>query len=210
MKHIALKRIPHKKIRSFIQDQIDNNVNSVKDLQVSFNSGDCTKEYNKHEEVYFADQDIDTVWEFYNNTGLNRVFTGSLVSFALMLSKQNEKAVLYKEEPFSKTEIGQVYFMNLSVLKGIIQIAVSYEIIMKDEYEMVLEFAYIRGGKSMGVQRIKLDRIEMDKTKITHTTHYKSESKFRDRFIYPYFHSKVLEEYHINMIDIMSQETNGY
>jgi hypothetical protein len=209
MEHIALERIPHKKIRAFIQEQINNRVQSVKDLQVSFRPGDCTKKFLKHEEVFEAKYNIDTVWDSYNKTGLNSVFTGSLVSFALMLSKRNELDVLYKEETFSATEVGQVYFMNLSVLKGIIQIAVSYEIVVKNEEERVLEFAYIKGGKSIGFQRIKLDSVGNNRTRITHTTHYRSQSKFRDRFIYPYFHTKVLEEYHTNMLNYMDHKLVG-
>jgi len=209
MDHISLERIPHKRIRSFIQEQMNNNVQSVGDLKVTFQPGDCTKALLKHEEVFIAVHNIDDVWDTYNKTGLDTIFKDKLVSFSLMLSKQNEQDVLYKEEPFFTTEIGQVYFMNLSILKGIIQIAVSYEIVVKNEEEKILEFSYIEGGKSIGFQRIKLDLIDTKRTRITHTTHYRSQSKFRDRFIYPYFHTKVLEEYHTNMIDCMKRKLVG-
>lgn len=201
MDHIAFKKIPHKRTRAFIQEQKNNNVQSVNDLKVSFHPEDCTKELYKHEEIFEANFNIDDVWETYNKTGLNKVFKDKLVSFSLMLSKKNELDVVYKEDPFVGTEIGQVYFMNLSILGGIIQIAVSYEIVVKNEHEKLLEFSYIEGGKSIGFQRIKMNAVGDNKTKITHTTHYKSHSKIRDRFIYPYFHTKVLEEYHTNMIE---------
>lgn len=206
MEHIALEKIPHKRIRSFIKAQLNNDLQSVKDLEVSFRHGDSIKELNKHERSYFAQRNIDDVWNYYIKTGPNKIFTDKLVSFALMLSKQNESEVLYKEEAFSKAEIGQVYFMNLSILRGLIQIAVSYEIIEIDPTKKIIDFAYVKGGKCIGFQRISFIQEELNRTRIKHTTHYKSNSKFRDRFMYPYFHTKVLEEYHTNMIGFMTHK----
>jgi hypothetical protein len=204
MEHIALEKIPHKRIRSFIQTQLNNDVQSVKDLEVSFRRGDSIEEFNKHERTYFAQHKIDDVWNCYIKTGPNKVFKDKLVSFALMLSKQNEQEVLYKEGAFLKAEIGQVYFMNLSILRGLIQIAVSYEITEINPAKKIIDFAYIKGGKSIGFQRISFVELQANLTKIKHTTHYKSNSKFRDRYMYPYFHTKVLEEYHLSMIGSMT------
>lgn len=68
----------------------------------------------------------------------------------------------------------------------------------------IIDFAYIKGGKSIGFQRISFVEVQANLTKIKHTTHYKSNSKFRDRYMYPYFHTKVLEEYHLSMIGSMT------
>ena len=100
MEHIALEKIPHKRIRSFIQTQLNNDVQSVKDLEVSFRRGDSIEEFNKHERTYFAQHKIDDVWNCYIKTGPNKVFKDKLVSFALMLSKQNEQEVYIRREPF--------------------------------------------------------------------------------------------------------------
>tara|TARA_B110000046_G_scaffold57595_2_gene64347 strand:+ start:23336 stop:23965 length:630 start_codon:yes stop_codon:yes gene_type:complete len=209
MEHITLEKIPHKRIRSFIKGQLNNDVQSVKDLEVSFRHGDSMKEFNKHERSYVTDSNIEDVWKYYMQTGPNKVFKDKLVSFALMLSKQNENEVLYKEGAFTKAEIGQVYFMNLSILRGLIQIAVSYEIIEIDPAKKIIDFAYIKGGKSVGIQRISFSEVKVNRTQIKHTTHYKSNSKFRDRYMYPYFHTKVLEEYHMNMIGFMKRKLVG-
>ena len=209
MEHIALERIPHKRIRAFIQNQIDNNVQTVNDLEVSIPHGACTKALLKHELSFTAKHSIEDVWDFYNKTGPNKVFKNKLVSFALMLSKANESEVLYKEEPFSSAEIGQVYFMNLNILKGLVQIAVSYEIVAINEKKKFFEFSYIKGGKSTGLQRVSLVEVAPNQTKIIHTTHYKSKSDFRDRYMYPYFHTKVLQEYHLNMIEYIGRKLAG-
>ncbi len=203
MDHIVLEKIPHKRIRTFIQEQIENDVQSVKDLEVSFNLGDSTKEFRKHEKIFLANHNIEDVWNFYNTTGPNKVFKDKLVSFSLMLSKKKESEVLYKDEPFSKAEIGQVYFMNLNIFKGLLQIAVSYEIVEINEVEKKITFSYIKGGKSIGFQQIYMKSLGDNETQIIHTTYYRSNSIMRDRYMYPYFHSKVLKEYHSSMIDFM-------
>ncbi|MFT6167343.1 MAG: hypothetical protein ACJAV5_002314 [Vicingaceae bacterium] len=209
MEHIALEKIPHKRIRAFIKEQLNNDVQSVKELEVSFRHGDSIDEFNKHERSYEAQHKLEDVWRAYIKTGPNKVFKDKLVSFALMLSKQNESEVLYKEGDFSKAEIGQVYFMNLSILKGLFQMAVSYEIIEINTDKKIIDFAYIKGGKSIGFQRISFVEVNPNRTQIRHTTHYKSKSKFRDRYMYPYFHTKVLEEYHLNMIKYMGRKLAG-
>ena len=206
MENIALDRIPHKKIREFIQAQIDNNVTSVQDLKPSYQYGEFLGDLNRHEESFEAGFNINQVWEFYSRTGPNTVFRNKLVSFSLMLSKQNEKEILYKEEPFLSTQVGQVYFMNLNVFKGLIQLAVSYEIMEINNEERFFEFSYIKGGKSIGMQRIELHSLGNNRTQIKHITHYKSDSKLRDKYIYPYFHSMVLQEYHQNLIEYMSRK----
>jgi hypothetical protein len=203
MKHISLEKIPHKRIRSFIKAQINNDIQSVTDLEVSFRHGDSVKEYNKHEQLYLANYKLEDVWKFYIKTSPEKVFNDKLVSFALMLSKQNEREVLYRKGNFLKAEIGQVYFMNVKILRGLIQIAVSYEIIGINNSKKYIDFAYLKGGKSTGFQRISFSEMEPNTTQIKHTTHYKSKSKLRDRYLYPYFHTKVLEEYHLNMIGML-------
>ena len=96
--------------------------------------------------------------------------------------------------------------MNLNVFKGLIQLAVSYEIMEINDEARFFEFSYIKGGKSIGMQRIELHSLANNRTQIKHITHYKSDSKFRDKYIYPYFHSMVLQEYHLNLIEYMSRK----
>ena len=47
---------------------------------------------------------------------------------------------------------------------------------------------------------------ENGKTEVSHHTFYRSGSWFRDKFIYPYFHTKAINEFHGNVRRAISQK----
>lgn len=202
MENIVLEKIPHPRIRKLIQNKANKDVSSVWELKPSFKPGSPTTSFLKHEEVFESPHSVDKTWDHYTKVDPTKVLDGDLVSFGLMLSKQSNE-VLYRNQPFQKTELGQVYFMNLKFFKGIVQLAVSWEVVTINEKEKYFEFSYMEGGKSEGIQRITMESTKSGGTSIVHKTYYKSDSNFRDKFIYPYFHTKVLKEYHSNALGMM-------
>jgi len=201
MKDVTLERIPQKRIRAFIK----NNISSLEDLRPSHCKGDPIDNFLTHEEQFYLNYPMDMVWEYYLKTNPSKIWNGNFVSFGLMLSRQDNR-IMYADEPYVEAEVGQVYFMNLKIFKGLYQLAVSHEIIEINREKKSFDLSYIEGGKSIGFQRIALHNNGANKTKIIHSSFYKSKSKFRDRFIYPYFHTKVLKEYHSNMVKHISNE----
>ena len=82
---------------------------------------------------------------------------------------------------------------------GIFNIPVAFEIITVDSAEKVIEFSYIEGNKSRGVQHVKFLDIGGGRTEIVHTSYFKSDSRIRDKWIYPFFHEKIVNDFHRNM-----------
>lgn len=203
MDNIVLERIPQKKIRKYIQQQ-QVKIKSFGELKPSFKIWAGLDELFEHDESFICPFGIDKTWEFYLKSNPKDVWNGKLVSFGLMLCKSSN-GVIYCNDSFEKAEIGQVYYINLKLLGGLYNLAVSHEIVNINSIEKYIEISYVEGGKSIGIQRISLHPDNKENTIINHKTFYRSKSLLRDKLIYPYFHTKVLNEYHSSMINHISK-----
>ena len=90
---------------------------------------------------------------------------------------------------------------------GIYNVPVAFEFITVDSVQKVIEFSYIEGNKSSGVQQIKFLDMGGNRTKILHISYFKSNSPFRDRWLYPFFHIKIVNNFHRNMKRLLHLET---
>jgi hypothetical protein len=84
-------------------------------------------------------------------------------------------------------------------MKGLFNIPVAFEIITIDQKKQIMEISYIDNNKSLGKQTIQFFDNGDGSTKIVHLSYFKSESAFRDSFLYPHFHNKFIREFHGNM-----------
>ena len=89
--------------------------------------------------------------------------------------------------------------MNLKLLNGLYNLPVAFEITKIDEGNKMIEFSYLKGGKARGAQVIQLMSTDRGYTKVVHKSYVQSHSKFRDKYLYPYFHNKIINEFHGNM-----------
>lgn len=200
MKSIDLEKIPQKNIRGFIQEQMDNGNVVLSDLKSTYKKGDDLSNYLIHEEIFKVPHPPEKVWKHYMTANPNKVWNGNMLSFGLMVSK-NDGEIMYVGEEYTEAKAGQLFYLSINVLGGLFKVPVAHEIIEVVPEKHYFELSYVEGSKSFGKQRITLFRTGEGNTRIVHTTYYKSDSNFRDRFIYPYFHTKAITEYHTNMIN---------
>jgi hypothetical protein len=120
------------------------------------------------------------------------------MAFGLLLLKF-PVSIFYKNDSIMGVDIGQIYFLKLKLMLGIFNIPVAFEIITVDEDNKIIEFSYIEGNKSIGVQQVKFIDHGDDQTEIIHTSYYKSDSHFRDKWMYPHFHKIIINDFHRNM-----------
>lgn len=200
MKNIDLEKIPQKNIRGFIQEQMNNNVNELIDLRSTYTKGDDLSDYLIHEEIFNVAHPPEKVWKHYTTANPNKVWNGKMLSFGLMVSKYDGN-IMYVNEEYSEAKIGQIFYLSINVFGGLFKVPVSHEIIEIVPEKHYFELSYVEGSKSYGKQRITLFQTSDGNTRIVHTTYYKSDSNFRDRYIYPFFHTKAITEYHTNMIN---------
>jgi hypothetical protein len=204
---IEMERIPQQKIRDFIEKNYPLTEITFESFKPSVASDEPYLHLRKHTKSFRFRIDADQSWATYLQANPDYTWNGKKVSFGLMISKPN-KEIIYKNGHFEGFQVGQICFIQIKVLRGHEKLAVAFEVIEINPTNKEIKFSYLEGGKSKGIQTIKISGTKKGFAKIDHITYYQSDSKFRDRFLYPYFHSKVLREYHGNMRKIAIEKTD--
>ena len=161
--------------------------------------------YSHHVYTTYIDAPIDSVWKAYNTLNPSKVWDVKSIKFGFGYAR-NSGDILYKDDEFDHLEEGLIQFLSLRFLGGILKLNIAHELIGIDEERKRLQFCYMRYGKSEGTQIITMEA-ENGKTKIIHDTYYKSNSKFRDKRLYPYFHQKTVAELHANVQQLLIGES---
>lgn len=198
LKDIELSKISYKKVRQYIIHQEEMNVIEFSDIKGSY-SEKFKDSYQQHTQNYLIKKPIAEVWEKYKTTSPAVSWNGKMVKFGCLISKLTNKT-MYQNDAYEGAQIGQVFFVNLKLLKGFFNLGVAFELTNISEKEKTIEYSYVQGGKTQGKQWIKMESTANGFTKISHHTLYKSASGFRDVFLYPYVHTLSITEFHKNML----------
>ncbi len=198
MDEIDLAQIHHKKIKNFILEQKVHDVNTITDIVPTCTADSNLTTFKKQEKNYIIKDEFSAVWAKYLKTSPAKSWEGSLVKFGMLISKPENK-VIYRGGEFQEIKPGQVIFLDLRLLKGIYHLAMAFEIINIDRNNGIIEFSYIKGNKSRGMQRLKFMPTPEGYTQIIHSSFYKSQSALRDKVLYPFFHKKATNEFHRNL-----------
>lgn len=192
---IDLELIRYKKIRSFISEQHKYNVEKITDIHHTCSDKSDLSTYQKQEKKYLIKDNYSKVWSNYVKTSPAESWEGKLVSFGMLISKSTNK-IIYPGDEFQAIDTGQVIFLDLRLLRGIYHLAMAFEVIKVDAEKGIIEFSYIKGNKSMGMQRLQFSSTPNDYTVITHSSYYKSSSPLRDKLLYPLFHAQATNQFH--------------
>jgi hypothetical protein len=203
---IDLNRIPQQKIRSLIIDQFsETSYLECSVMQPTFRKGQILSGYKYLESAYYLRLAPEVVWEAYQKTSPAQSWNGSIISFGLLISKPGRN-ILYCDDPaYSGIDTGQVFYINLRILKGLYNLAVGLEIVDIDSIQQSITYSYLKGGKSRGEQTIYFLPTKKGNTRIIHQTAFKGDSFIRDRYLYPWFHRIAINEFHRNMKRSMNQ-----
>lgn len=195
---IDFKRIKHEKVRALLRD---NGLFSLSDLSklksVCYNKSDG-QHYYTHTRSFLIDAEIATVWNAYKTVNPQETRNGSMVSFGMMYSRTRNE-IMYPGDPYHGIEEGQILFLNLNLVANALHLAVGHEITGVNDAEKTIKICYLQNGASTGTQLIQLKEIGKDQTQVVHDTCYRSGSVFRDKVLYPGFHTKGLTEFHNNV-----------
>lgn len=203
---VDLDRIAQPAVRKLIVRHVSEGMDSFNAIVSTYNKGDDLSDYRIHKAIYNYPIKRDIVFDKYISTNPSESWNGKLLSFGVLISKSTH-SVLYSGGSYEGAKAGQVLYLNLSLIVGQFQLAVAHEIIEVNREEKYMDLSYVVGAESIGMQHIEFIDNRDETTTIKHTTHYKGESNFRDKFIYPYFHTKVVNDYHNNMrITIMNSQ----
>lgn len=188
-------RIPQKKIRHFIEQQKKCGRLHFSDFEPKCFLLQDSARYRKVSTTYIIRGKTDEVWNEYLRIQPNEAYSGRIVGFGFLYSKDEDK-ISYKEDRFDKMKVGQLFFFNVRLLGGIRNLGIADEVTAIDDELKIIRFCYIENGKTEGTQEIQLKKTAEGFTEITHDTWYKSKSRFRDNMLYPFFHKRSVDEYH--------------
>jgi len=196
---IEFERIPHDTVRAYLQRQAQNGATTLQDLRTTCYQQKEAHLYGHHAKSYQVERPLETVWAAYRQMNPLLDWNGRMVSLG-MLYNRNMDAVLYPDEEEAKLEVGQIAFINMKLICGLLSRATAHEITAIDDEQKVLQFCYIDGGKGMaeGSQQIDFAATAEDQTIVTHQTFYKSDSAMLNR-IYPFFHEQLIDDFHQNV-----------
>lgn len=195
---IDLNQVPYKKVKAYIKaNQLYTLADYAAIKSFDFNNTDLESFYH-HRKSFIIKKDIDSVWNKYKSIHPSEAWKGDVVSFGFQYSKSKNK-LTYLKDAYEGLEKGQLVFINVCFIFRLIHIAVGHEITEVNDDEKTLRTNYLNGGKAAGTQQIKLELTPEGYTKVTHHTIYKSDSKFRDKFLYPILHSKAIAAFHNNI-----------
>ncbi len=113
-----------------------------------------------------------------------------------MLYSRQADRINYADKPYFGLETGLIYYLNLKVLMGLYKLPVAFEILKVDEGQKIIEMSYLKGGKAQGKQIIQFIALKNGDTEIVHENYFRSESKFRDKYLYPFFHTRIINKFH--------------
>ncbi|HEU5292796.1 MAG TPA: hypothetical protein VFU05_19240 [Cyclobacteriaceae bacterium] len=197
---IDFSRIKQEKVRKLLRD---NGLLSLSDLSklksYCYNKSDGLHYYT-HTKSFLFKTDIATVWSAYKTVNPQETRNGGMVSFGMMYSRK-QHAIMYPGDAYHGIEEGQILFLNLNLVGSALQLAVGHEITGVNDADKTIKICYLQNGASTGTQLIQLRETSDGQTAVTHDTWYRSGSIFRDKILYPGFHSKGLTEFHNNVME---------
>lgn len=197
-KDIDLSRILPKKIIDFIHSHNLYQLADFAKLQSFCRKKTDTANFREHSKTYQVDHCAEDLWAVYKTIHPKYAWNGNMIQYGMYYSRTENKLV-YIDDEYTGAAVGQIVFIQLRVLGGLVKLAVGHEITAVNDDEKYLETSYLHKGKSLGSQRIYIKEGKNGGAEITHHTIYKSDSKLRDKLLYPFFHTKAITEFHTNI-----------
>lgn len=197
---IDLNEIPQKKVRKYIRERDLDRMEDFSALHASWNSSCDASKFHVMSGVFIIRNSLASVWGHYRNAIMTHVWKGRSAGLGLMISKRSNSVRYADEKDFPSLDTGQVYFVNLRLMKGLVSVPVAFEITTIDPSRRIIEFSYLDDNISRGKQTLIFSDNGDGFTRIVHSSYFRSNSKLRDALIYPFFHKRIVSRFHRNML----------
>lgn len=203
---INLHNIPQARVRKYIVSRSIDKTDNFSSIHASWKKDNNLSDYNFIEKIFYLKYSLSNVWTTYLHSNPLNMWNGQCVRLGLMISKSTNTVSYINNYSFPQIDTGQVYFLDLRLMKGLLNVPVAFEIIKIDPRQRVIEFSYIDNNVSQGKQTIQFIDNGDGNTKIVHRSYFKSESPLRDDVFYPYFHKRLINEFHRNMKQLIKRK----
>lgn len=195
---IEFDRIGQNKIQDYVLHQQEEGIHAFSDIKPSLEADSDIKGYFIRENEYQINKNIEEVWKLYLNTDATKLWNSKKISFGFLFSKK-ENRIVYRDDSVSKIDTGMIVYLNLRLISGLKNLATAFEFINIDHENKTIEFSYLSGNLSEGMQRIQFSMTPKGNTRILHSSFYRSNNVFKNYVFYPYFHTRTTNEFHRNL-----------
>jgi hypothetical protein len=196
---VDLSRIPQKAVRNLIRREHVKTTSDFQNITTGCFQPEDSLSYRTNLKTIEVPEQIDKVWEKYMTLSPAKAWNSRTVRFGFLFSKPENKFI-YAGNADEPMGVGNIIYVNLRLLRGLKNLGVGFEVTRLDKDNKTICFCYLKDGVSNGTQEIRFSEIPGGRTRISHLTHYKSHSAFRDKELYPIFHEKFVGEFHENVL----------
>lgn len=172
-----------------VEEFITTNGADVSSYTRSCESFDACNHMNYHSKTYTYKGNAQDAYQHLLDLGPKGIWKSSS-RFELEYDPES-RSFLGKNHELPSLNLGQIFFLELDITKKM-QIPVAFEIIELNAETRTATFSYLNQNKSHGAQRISFHQ-DGENFNVVHETHFKSSSNFRDKYLYGYFHTKLLD-----------------
>ena len=205
LSEIDFNRIRQKSIRNFLKDQIETGIVYFKDFRPSVTAQTDTSQFDFNVHHFHLQQTPETAWNAYITAHPAKVWQGKIVSCGFIYSPVS-KRVIFADNNYPELEAGQIFFIEMQVLCGLVKFPVCFMVTKIDETKRTITFSYVASGSSKGSQTIRLDDNGKGGTDILHSSIHQTKNVLRDKTLYPIYHRKAIKEVHQNIKNILEMK----
>jgi hypothetical protein len=198
-------RIKQKSIRNFLKDQIETGIVYFEDFRPSVTALTDSSQFDSNIHRFQLQQTPAVAWNAYLTSHPAKVWQGKIVSCGFIYS-QVSKQVIFPDDKYPGLETGQLFFIEMRVLFGLVKFPVCFMVTEINNNERTISFSYVASGTSTGSQTIRLVANGKGETDILHSSIHQTKNLLRDKTMYPIYHRKAIKEIHKNIKNILGIE----
>lgn len=191
-------RVKQKSIRNFLKGQMKTGIVYFEDFRPSVTAQTDTSQFDFNVHHFRLQQSPLLVWNTYITAHPAQIWQGKVVSCGFVYSPVS-KRVIFADDKYPGLEPGQIFFIEMRVLFGLVKFPVCFMVTKIDENQHAITFSYVSSGSSKGAQTIRLVGDGKGETEIIHSSIHQTENVLRDKTLYPIYHRKAIQEVHHNI-----------
>lgn len=196
---VDMGKIRMRSIRQLLKSENVRKASDYQNINTSCYHPADSLTYQTNLKTFTVNANISEVWNRYTSLSPKKAWNGKMVKFGFLYSRPANRFI-YPENADDPIGVGSIIYVNLKLLKGLKNLGVAFEITGLDPATRTISFCYLEQGVTNGTQDIHFEELPDGSTKISHLTHFRSRSAFRDRELYPVFHEKLVGEFHQNVL----------
>jgi len=205
LSNIDFSKIKQGKIHSFLRMQMASGVKNIANIFSTMPLETELQNYSYASDSILSNLSPELLFDYYVNCNINDAWNcGKTLQLGLVLDK-NSGHIFYAGSDIKNAQEGYMMYVQMKHW-NILTIANAQEVVEVNEAKKRLVFSYIKGSKSEGKQVVLFHAQPNGGCRIEHISYFKSHSRIRDKYLYPYFHSKTVLVYHKHMVALLEKK----